>query len=57
MKLSELILKLQALLKEHGDREVFAGGEDYPGGVSDAMVVTRGDGYLPEGCVKIQTRN
>ena len=34
IKASELIEKLQKLIEKHGDKEVYAGGTDYPDGVT-----------------------
>jgi hypothetical protein len=55
MPISQLIALLQAEQAQHGDVEVFAGGEDYPGGVSGVGFVPagRGNGYVPENSVKI----
>lgn len=46
---SELIVLLQRLVSEHGDREVVAGGTDYPAGVQGAGFAEQGDAYQPPG--------
>lgn len=52
---SELIRQLKALIRLHGDREVFAGGRDYPAGVRGAeLQADRGNPYVPEGKIYIQ---
>lgn len=48
MKASELIQRLQQLIKEHGDREVYSGGEDYPGPVNGIRHEKKGDAYIPK---------
>lgn len=57
MKASELIDRLKELIKEHGDREVYSGGEDYPGKVGGVVVQTRGDGYVPTGAFDVWARD
>ena len=50
IKATELIEKLQKLIERYGDREVFAGGGDYPSGVRGVWVKDEGmDPYLPRG--------
>lgn len=53
MKASELVKRLQQLIKEHGDQEVYSGGEDYPGKVSGVEVEKRGNGYVPKDSFKV----
>lgn len=57
IKISELIRELQAMKELHGDVEVFAGGEDYPGGVNGVSYIPKGEGngYVPDNSVKIHT--
>ena len=59
MKISELIEELRQLQKEHGDVMVFAGGEDYPGGVDGASYVPEkyANGYVPSNSVRIHARH
>jgi hypothetical protein len=54
MQASELIKRLQELIEQHGDREVFAGGTDYPEGVIGVYCVnTDNDPYVRKGSFKI----
>ena len=55
IRASELIKKLEAAIQEHGDCEVFAGGGDYPEGVSGVYYVPKGqgDGYIPDNSFKV----
>lgn len=53
IKASTLIAKLQQAIKEHGDREVWAGGGDYPEGVGGVTFYAEGDSYHPRNCFKI----
>ena len=55
MKATELIARLQDLVDEYGDREVYHGGQDYPETVRSAVVISkkRASGYEPEGVIKI----
>jgi hypothetical protein len=47
---TELIKKLQKLVKAHGDQEVIAGGGDYPQGVRGARFQTdKRNPYVPSG--------
>lgn len=55
IKISELIAELQAMKALHGDVQVFAGGEDYPGGVSGVSYVQKGNGYVRSNSVTINT--
>lgn len=57
MKASEMILQIQKLIAEWGDREVYSGGEDYPGKVESIVFRKQGDSYVPSGSFKIYTRN
>ena len=51
LKASEIIQKLQELIKEHGDQTVFSGGTDYPAAVREVYVQNsdRHDPYIPKG--------
>lgn len=50
IKASELVKQLEKLIRIHGDREVSAGGGDYPEGVSGVHLQTRSnDPYIPQG--------
>jgi len=52
---SVLIQQLEALIRLHGDREVFVGGGDYPAGVRGAELQDdRDNPYVPEGTIYIQ---
>lgn len=53
MRASELVAKLQELIKEHGDREVYSGGEDYPGRVEAVAVEQHGHPYVPKDSFKV----
>ena len=53
MKASELIKKLKDMIKEHGDRYVYSGGEDYPGEVCAVTIIKHGDGYEGKGGFRI----
>lgn len=53
MKASELIQQLQELILHHGDKEVYSGGEDYPGRVDAVDRVDQGDGYVPTGAFRV----
>jgi hypothetical protein len=53
IKASELIKMLQRQMELHGDCEVFAGGEDYPGGVNAVWYDAKGDAYHRPNCFKI----
>lgn len=53
MKASELIKELKKLIKKHGDRRVFSGGEDYAGEVRAVEVLKEGDSYQPKGGFRI----
>jgi hypothetical protein len=55
IKASELVAHLQQLIKEHGDLQVYAGGGDYPEGVTGVAFVTpkRGDSYVPGNTFKV----
>jgi len=55
MKASELVKVLKELIKKHGDQEVFAGGEDYPGKVG-AVTIATGDAYTAKDAFKIHAR-
>jgi hypothetical protein len=54
LKASDLIKKLEKMIKQHGDRYVFSGGSDYPEAVSGVWIEERGNGYVPAGCFKIR---
>lgn len=49
IKASKLIKILQDLMNKHGDRPCYAGGGDYPEGVSSVAYRPshKGDGYVP----------
>jgi hypothetical protein len=50
IKASQLIKKLQQLVKSHGDQEVIAGGDEYPRGVIGARLQTEDrNPYVPKG--------
>lgn len=49
IRASELIEKLEKMIKKHGDRMVFAGGGDYPDGVESVILKRRNDPYVPKG--------
>jgi hypothetical protein len=53
MKASELIERLQKLIERHGDKEVYSGGEDYPGEVTGVRFESKGNGYIPKGSFDI----
>lgn len=53
LKASELVKLIQEAIEEHGDREVFGGGEDYPGGAEGIHVEVKGNGYIPKGAFVI----
>ena len=53
MKASALIKVLKEMIKKHGDKEVYSGGEEYPGEVERVRFVERGDGYIPSGSFDI----
>lgn len=53
MKASELIKELEKMIKIHGDREVYSGGEDYPGGVSGVGFNKKDNAYEPAGSFRI----
>lgn len=53
IKASELIKQLEKQIKLHGDCEVFAGGGDYPEGVSGVSFKLTGDSYHPDRCFRI----
>ena len=55
IKASELIEQLKALIAKHGDLGVYAGGGDYPEGVSGAWYVEplKGDSYTPGNSFKV----
>ena len=54
IKASTLIAKLRQAIKEHGYREVWAGGTDYPEGVAHVAFQAKGDSYRPEKCFVIR---
>lgn len=58
IKASELIHELQMLVAEHGDKQVYAGGGDYPGGVGGVAYIPakNGNGYVPGDTFKIWDR-
>lgn len=43
---SELIARLQEVIKKHGDLIVFSGGQDYPEGVHGVSYCSEGDAYV-----------
>jgi hypothetical protein len=48
IKATELIAKLQELVRQHGDREMWNGGADYPEPITQVTYRTAPDsGYLP----------
>lgn len=50
MKASELVKQLQALIKKHGDQEVWVNSCDFPEGVAGVSVRTEPtDGYYRQG--------
>lgn len=49
IKASQLVKKLQDLIKAHGDQEVIAGGDDYPRGVVGARLQKKDNPYVPKG--------
>jgi hypothetical protein len=53
MKASELIERLKKLIERHGDKEVYSGGEDYPGPVNGVRFESKGDAYGPKGTFDI----
>lgn len=54
IKATKLIVKLQEMVKMYGDKEVFAGGTDYPEGVKSVYIKLNGDGYIPKGAFEIR---
>lgn len=54
MKASEIILELQKLVNNFGDREVYSGGADYPEKVKWVGIEKQGNSYEPKGCFKIK---
>lgn len=49
IKASALIKKLQEAIREHGDREVWCSGNDYPEGVHNVHFrEAPDDGYYPK---------
>ena len=48
IKASELIKLLEQKIAEHGDKEVYSGGQDYPEGVNYVSYRPKGDGYVPK---------
>lgn len=48
IKASELIKKLEEMIKAHGDREVYSGGTDYPEGVAGVYFNKESQPYYPE---------
>ena len=56
MKISEVIKELKRLEKEHGDIEVFSGGEDYPSVVGGLRYSNKSEAYYSNNCIKIDTR-
>jgi len=49
IKASELIKKLQEAVDKYGDKEVYAGGGDYPEGVEGVYYQARKDDpYVPQ---------
>ncbi len=57
MKIKELIKKLKDLQLEHGNLEVYSGGNPYPGKVIKIDLVRRGDAHVPSGVAKIKVRH
>jgi len=57
IRASELIKQLKQLIKQHGDKEVFAGGEDYPNGVRGVVFEQTGDSYTPSDSFRIWISN
>ena len=53
MKASELVKELEQVIKEHGDREVYCGGTDYPERVSGVLVRDNPKAYYPEPCFEV----
>jgi len=54
MTVNDLIKELQMLRANgHGEKEVVAGGTDYPGGASGVYINTTENSYKPKGCVCI----
>jgi len=49
MKASEVIAELQKLIDEHGDKECFSGGSDYPEGIVCVHYQKYEDAYIPAG--------
>lgn len=53
---SELIAALQELIRQHGDKQVYSGGTDYPEGVTGVSYTPKGkgDGYTPSDSFKVR---
>lgn len=54
LKASELIKKLEDIIRFRGDVECYAGGTDYPEGVKGAWYNEVGDSYIPAKCIEIR---
>ena len=53
IKASALIKELEKLIAKHGDREVYSGGEDYPGPCNGVAVQVWESAYVPQGVFKV----
>lgn len=53
MKASEIIRRLQMMIIQYGDQELYSGGEDYPGPVTKVVFVRMGYGYVPAGSFRL----
>lgn len=54
LKASELIKKLEDIIRFRGDFACYAGGTDYPEGITVVRYNEQGDGYIPSNCIEIR---